>query len=644
MVLFFLALQDVQNIYAHQKDFTIVHLSENALKISHNGGATFENFSQGLPKTFLPLRIMVDDQQTLYLSTYSSGLFRRRKNDAAWCSITPPNAFERCIYSEFPMRFRKISAFAVHPTNVQALAVAVKHAMYISRDGGNSWSEFVIPSQWRKHYFTSLAFTPNDELFVGTSFGGVFVIRKNAMKHFSTGLPFETYSATLNFYEECGALALHDAQTVTVGLNNVGALYVLNRSSSRWEHKATIPTRCEIHDIRYHAGNFYISANGFVYRIDGDAKIYSIEPLNDLIKKISNDTTIGLFIVGHFKNFPPLFVRVRHHFDARLQTIDTALAQTKALYVNPHVARKSIDRIIEIAQKCGFNALVIDMKDDFGALYFPTENVVAKTIGACKQPLNVNAILSKLHTKKMRVIARLVVFKDKYLYRAYGGAYAVADVGGGSWVGNPAEFWLDPYSEFVHTYVVDLASELEKIGFDEIQFDYIRFPTDGPIERCYFRHQKESAMFKSEAILSLLKRAKKRISIPLSVDVYGFTAWYNFGNRIGQDFEAMAEYVDVLCPMVYPSHFGTVLYRNKATKADLPGLLVKESIIRGKMFVGEIALIRPYLQAFNFLSPTWGPQYILTQIRAAEEAKASGFTFWNAKGDYEMVHRALKNK
>jgi hypothetical protein len=337
-------------------------------------------------------------------------------------------------------------------------------------------------------------------------------------------------------------------------------------------------------------------------------------------------------------------VQIRHPFDARsLPQNKTKAFNKKALYANPHVARKNIDGLIAAAEACKMNALVIDMKDDFGAIFFPTKNSTAKQIGACKNPLDVKSFLSKLHAKNMYAIARMVVFKDKYLYRAFEGAHAVADsTTGGSWTGNPGEFWLDPYSEFVHKYLIDLAVELESLGFDEIQFDYIRFPSDGPVERCRFRHRKDAAIFKSEVITDFLRLAKKSISIPISVDVYGITGWYHFGYRIGQDFEAMAEYADVLCPMVYPSHFGTTFYRNKTTREALPGFLVGESVVRAQMLAGKKTVIRPYLQAFNLLSPTWGVDYILTQIHAAEKAGANGFSFWNAKGDYEMVMRAMK--
>lgn len=627
------------------RNITVLQLFENSILISKNSGKTFENFSEGLPDEFLPLRVTADRENTLYLSTYSNGLYKRGKGEKKWHNITPAAAFTRTIHQNSPHRFRKISAFTAHPQNSLCLAVATKHALYFSSDGGLNWKEFTIPPLLRKHYFTSLAFTgTGDSILAGTSYGGVFVIRGNKLTSFSSGLPFAKYSATLEFYNEISAITASAENRAIMGMSFSGDIFSIEALSNQWKKKAEFTSPIAIHDIADHAGTLLASAGGSIYEISGQGEIRPHQELNEIIQKSLRENTIGIFLFTQTDNYPPLFVQIRHPFEVRpISQNKKKASNKKALYANTRVARKNIDGIINTAVCTNMNALVIDMKDDFGAIFFPTRNSVAMQIGACQNPIDVKLILSKLHSKNMYAIARMVVFKDKYLYRAFEGRYAVADSAtGGSWMGNPEEWWLDPHSEFVHTYVISLALELEQLGFDEIQFDYIRFPSDGPIERCRFRHRKDETMFKSEAIIDFLRLAKKTLSIPISIDVYGITGWYHFGNRIGQDFEAIAEYVDVLCPMVYPSHFGTIFYRNRASRENLPGVLVGESIARARMIAGRNAIIRPYLQAFNMLSPTWGPEYILTQILAAEKAGARGYSFWNAKGDYEMVVRAMK--
>ena len=120
------------------------------------------------------------------------------------------------------------------------------------------------------------------------------------------------------------------------------------------------------------------------------------------------------------------------------------------------------------------------------------------------------------------------------------------------------------------------------------------------------------------------------------MDIYGFNACYRFGKRIGQDIEELSRVADVICPMVYPSHFGTRYLRH--LKGDEhPYRIVLDSGTRAHVLAGEDVLIRPYLQAFKMLSPTWGPGYIRSQIAGAADSKSSGFTFWNAAVDYSML-------
>ncbi|HPJ39913.1 MAG TPA: putative glycoside hydrolase, partial [Spirochaetota bacterium] len=132
----------------------------------------------------------------------------------------------------------------------------------------------------------------------------------------------------------------------------------------------------------------------------------------------------------------------------------------------------------------------------------------------------------------------------------------------------------------------------------------------------------------------------REIAVPISVDLYGFTAWYRFGNLIGQDIEEFAEIVDVISPMVYPSHYGTRFYMNGERRLR-PYKIVRDSGLRSLYITDGTALIRPYLQAFNLLSPTWGTEYIQLQIKGARESGGSGFIFWNAGGNYEMVRKSF---
>lgn len=290
------------------------------------------------------------------------------------------------------------------------------------------------------------------------------------------------------------------------------------------------------------------------------------------------------------------------------------------------------------------NALVIDIKDDLGSVFLPVSNKTAHEIRAVKKIAELPGLLVKLKKKGVYAIARIVVFKDWYLYRAYNYKYAILNYRtGAAWQGNPGEYWIDPHAEFAHTYNIAIAKEAELAGFDEIQFDYIRFPLDGPVHLCAFRHRKDPGVYKSEVIGDFLAAAKHELRVPVSADIYGLNAWYRFGNRIGQNIEEIAEIVDVVCPMVYPSHFGGRFY-GRFSHRERPYRIIRESGRRAVLFAESRALIRPYLQAFSLLSPTWGPEYIRDQVRAAADSGCSGFSLWNANADYAMSRAALGNK
>lgn len=618
---------------------TALRLSaREVVQVSHGGGR-WRNFAQGLPEGCVPLKLHEGPGGVLYLATWDSGLFRRGPADGAWTDISG-GAFSAPRIHGASDRRRKVSAFAADTVNPARLAAATKHGLLLSTDGGASWREFPLSGDFRRYHITSLAMK-GGALLVGTSHAGIHRMNGGALSAISKGLPTEAYSDTLRFYEESGAIDAGGARPC-LGMNISGEVYAADAPGAPWKKLAVLPGRPEISDIRERGGVVFAAAGGKVFAIDRSGNARLVASYNDIISS-SKDGATGIFVRDDSGALPPLFVKTSHHFDSRAPGANALRASgKKALYANPYAAKRDLGGLIRTIESCGFNALVVDMKDDLGAVFFPTTNATARAIGACRKAVDVPAMLKKLREKRIYSIARMVVFKDRFLFRAFNGAHAIGNrATGGSWTGAPGEFWVDPHSAFVQKYVIDLAAEAAALGFDEIQFDYVRFPSDGPIGLCNYRHRKDPRIYKSEVIGDFLRQAKAAVPAPVSVDVYGITAWYRFGNRIGQDFETMAEHADALCPMVYPSHFGTKFYRNAVARGELPRYLVLESGLRARAMAGTRAVIRPYLQAFNLLSPTWGPGYISTQVAGAEAGGASGFTFWNAKGDYAMVKKAL---
>lgn len=604
---------------------------------STDGGASWRDFGQGLPANIRPLKIFADGQGTLYLTTASSGLFRRAKDGARWEALGARELLERPLAAATG-RYRKITAFAADPENPLRLAAAAKHALHLSDDGGASWRPAMRGIQ-SKHYLTALSMNAG-EVAAGTSFGGVFVKRgAGAFSAAAAGLPAEPYSDTLSFIEETGALRHSRAKGLFAGFNFTGKIFRLAPGARAWTdlHFPESDRFVFIHDIAVQGETVFVSSSRGVFKADLASLRWEPWAFNGIVARHARDGSCML-VTGGPESMPPLFCRYGSATPVRSESV---ARDRRALYAGAYSVRRNLARLVQTIRATGHNAIVIDVKDDFGAVHIPVENPIAREIGAVKNTLDVRTVIDTLKRNNIYAIARIVAFKDRYLFRAYGGRYAIWNrAANAPWRGSEGEYWVDPHSSFVRQYVIDIARAAAAHGFDEIQFDYIRFPSDGPVHLCAYRFREEADMFKSEVLTDFLRSARRALQVPISVDLYGFTGWYRFGNLIGQDIEAFSESVDVICPMVYPSHFGSKFAR-AVPRDRKPYHLVHQSSARSRVLNSDAALIRPYLQAFNLLSPTWGPGYLRDQTRAASESGASGYTFWNAAADYSMVTKAF---
>lgn len=293
----------------------------------------------------------------------------------------------------------------------------------------------------------------------------------------------------------------------------------------------------------------------------------------------------------------------------------------KGVYLNVFAAAdaKKVDEIIEIFKASGLNAVVIDVKDNHGIVAYDTKVPLAKTIEARMPLLKLDKLLNKFKREGIYVIARQVVFYDPKL---------------ANYLNSPQAPWVLPSNQTAVQYNLAIAGEVASKGFDEIQFDYLRYPDGGGLRGDY------SARY--EAINQFLKLVHQKLNdrINISVDVFGRTLWdWNIKkiDPIGQQLEEMAPYVDLLSPMVYPSH-----YENKGFW-DHPYETVKRGLQSG---LRRGLMMRPFLQAFEMRIPKTMSyaEYIRAQIRAAEELGFDGYLFWNPKSDYTMLWQVLESK
>jgi len=313
-------------------------------------------------------------------------------------------------------------------------------------------------------------------------------------------------------------------------------------------------------------------------------------------------------------------------------------ADKRAVYFYTWLGRpfSRFRRFIDRLKGTGINAVVIDMKDDYGNVVYDSKLDIVCRVRSRKVIIDVKQALALLKSRGLYSIARLVVFKDARLWGYRKGMYAIKDSRhGGPWVGGytQKEYWVDAHAPFAWKYNIAIAAELAALGFDEIQFDYIRFPTDGPVYRCKYEWKKPGQT-KSDVLTAFLKSARAALRVPISVDIYGFNGWYRMGDKQGQDIRKLRDYVDVVCPMYYPSHFGRSFMRQDAYR------ILKEGARRNVWLSGNRVLVRPYLQAFPYLARPWGIGYINRQRRGVADGGGSGYTYWNMRGNYRVALRA----
>ncbi|MFC1510771.1 putative glycoside hydrolase [Candidatus Margulisiibacteriota bacterium] len=324
----------------------------------------------------------------------------------------------------------------------------------------------------------------------------------------------------------------------------------------------------------------------------------------------------------------------------------------KGLYITYYYAKtpRLVTRLKNRAKKHGLNTLVIDSKwfleKPFLALL--KENKINSEVKAVPDPW-LAKFVAELHEEGFIVTARLVVFKDDHL------ALARPDLGvklkgagegvKGLYRDHKGGKWADPYSAEVRLYQALIAESAAMSGVDEIQFDYIRFPAEGGAQNAVYPFEKEGVT-RVDAICEFLKGVHQRVkkyNVSIAVDIFGVTAWQSKNDieSLGQDLKRMAKYIDVVSPMLYPSHFHAG-YDGFANPGSHPYYFLSMGVKKTKEILSrEAVAVVPWLQGFNLRSPNFGPNYVREQIRACEDEGAEGYLIWNARNVYDTSFRAL---
>ena len=321
----------------------------------------------------------------------------------------------------------------------------------------------------------------------------------------------------------------------------------------------------------------------------------------------------------------------------------------KGLYVTGPVAGSSrFDEILEIIDSTGINAVVLDVKNDEGQVTFEMSSGHPSDIGACVGYIrDIDATLQELKDRDVYVIGRIACFKDPVLAEADADC-ALKTSDGRAVTDGEGLAWVNPCNEQTWEYLIGIAEYCADIGFDEIQYDYVRFPVGDVAAQADYGVELGDTD-KHGYIEGFLQLASERIhakGIPVTADVFGTV----IGNEVdvgmvGQDYVKLAECVDALCPMVYPSHYGNGVYGIPVPDArpydTVYAALTSSSEELSSVDISDRAIVRPWLQAFT---ATWVPghisydeEQIKDQIRAVEDAGYESWILWNAKNNYTAV-------
>jgi hypothetical protein len=320
----------------------------------------------------------------------------------------------------------------------------------------------------------------------------------------------------------------------------------------------------------------------------------------------------------------------------------------RALYVNRWAAqsKKKMAKLVAIADNTEINALVIDMKDEFGLNYATKNPEFAKSAGGSSKA-NVVALLDTLRAHKIFPIARLVVFKDSVTARVHP-EWTIRKTDGSIWRDKKGLAWVNPYHHELWDYNIGVAEELVKLGFGEIQFDYIRFPEPyASLPKQVFPDAKD--VTKPNALAEFLKEARTRLNklgVRSTADIFGLVTTVNGPLEVGQEWEKLAPNADVLLPMVYPSHYPRGSFGIPSPNAE-PYKVITTAITRARARDEKLGIkaeqhVRPWLQAFTLGKPQYGAEQLRDEKKAVYDSGYQGWVMWNPGSSYDIYVPALE--
>ncbi|PWV99664.1 hypothetical protein DFQ01_11337 [Paenibacillus cellulosilyticus] len=320
--------------------------------------------------------------------------------------------------------------------------------------------------------------------------------------------------------------------------------------------------------------------------------------------------------------------------------------KVKGIYVTAHSAGGArMTKLLDLLDRTELNSMVIDIKDDNGYITYPTDNQELLKLGTSQKYIkDISATMQLLEKHQVYPIARIVVFKDTVLARNHPElSYRKSD--GTVWENGKGDSFVNPYRREVWEYNVAIAKEAAKLGFKEIQFDYVRFPEGFEKKEASLTFDKTDEK-RTDVIADFVQYAREQLEplgVRVSVDIFGYAASVPAAEGIGQDFVKISKQVNVISPMVYPSHYSTGWFKVKEPDTN-PYAVIKgamEDTHKKLQPLGSYTpAIRPWIQDFtaSWLGKghyiKYGKAEVDAQLKALKDTNIDEYLLWNANNNY----------
>lgn len=601
----------------------------------------------------------------------------------------------------FQYEVQDLKDLEVDPYDPRTLVTCTKDSVFLTRDGGLTWTSLPGAPSWNTGLkAVSVVSGPENLIFASHPIRGVFVrpLNNSGAAWIEVG-GLDKSAGSTGPDEVSDIVASKGAEGARIWAANsfLPRLY-------RWDSAKQSFTVTHGDDRDFAAfESLYLREDGVIYVTDGEVYRYDprsgrheAEPgaLRAILSASRTqpgqlESFYGTDFAGKPLQLSELWLaafkdRKPHRSPAEGRH---GLYLQTGFMVNPGSRAKYLD----LLDRHNLDSVVVDLKDDLGRLRFEPRTELVRRLGRSVNPLDVETFAAEMKARGVYLIARIVVFKDAHMYKAAGGKYAVWDPtdkvpwrgyftekvdppvpaasssppptppaliapskpgvppSAPAAVATPAptyqrkymeEYWVDPYSEEIWEYNVAIAREIIARGFDEVQFDYIRFPTDGENLGDAFYRWRDPGMDMESALMSFLGYARRNIEAPISIDIYGANGWFRSGVRTGQDVELLSRYVDVICPMFYPSHFEQDFLAQPPEELR-PYRIYYLGTLRNTYIARKRVVVRPYVQAFflnvRYDRKWYNPDYVRRQVEGVRDSVNLGLTFWNNIGRYDDI-------